>query len=52
MRYLMCLVSLGLAGLCCDVTLAAPRDKNEKAIVAYVATQQDPAIALRAARTR
>jgi glutamate carboxypeptidase len=45
MRHLVYVVSLMLASLC-GTALAAPRDKNEKAIVAYVATQQDQAIQL------
>ena len=46
MRNILCLVSVWAAALCCDTALAAPRDKNEKAIVAYVASQQDQAIGL------
>jgi len=50
MRQRVCVVSLVLAALCVASlggrAWAAPRDKNEKAIVAYIAGQQEQAIQL------
>jgi glutamate carboxypeptidase len=47
MPYLIAAIWLSLASaLSCTAALATPRDKTEKAIVAYVATQQDTAIKL------